>query len=98
MTLKISADAITQINTILANTANAQRYADAYAIVNADLRQTYGGLTLSSNDQDVAHWVGIAEQVNSGVQSVAALLVRFNNQAAVAIELQQNAGCSSRSA
>ncbi|MCB1391821.1 MAG: hypothetical protein KDJ71_01135 [Nitrobacter sp.] len=56
--------AMSQIRSLLAN----KNYAQAYDVALNDLNGTYGGLELNANDQDVVHWLDIAQQVNSGSQ------------------------------
>jgi hypothetical protein len=85
MTLKLTPEALAQVNAILA-TSDPQRFAEAYGVVNADLQSTYGGLELNANDHDVVQWLGIAEQVNSGSESLIAVAIRMNNKVASLIE------------
>ena len=82
MTLRLSSEALSQVNTIVAQ----KNYAQAYQVVISDLEQTYGGISLNPVDQDVVQWLNVAIQVNSGTPSVIAVAIRANNQAAVQYE------------
>jgi DNA-binding transcriptional LysR family regulator len=84
--MQVSSSALQNIQQLVA----AKNYSAAYAATLADLQSNYPAAT--GSDADVLTWLNIAQQVNSGAQTPAAVAIRANNAAAVQYETGNSIG------